>query len=55
MSSFGWIDWGIIGVYLIGTIAAGLAMRRDVGKVEHFHRRWTGNGRLPGRSVFGRH
>ena len=36
MSSFGWIDWGIIAVYLIGTMAAGLAMRRYVGKVEHF-------------------
>src|SRR5262245_16605302 len=36
MSSFGWIDWGIIGIYLIGTMAAGLAMRRYVGKVEHF-------------------
>ncbi len=36
MGSFGWIDWGIIGIYLIGTMAAGLAMRRYVGKVEHF-------------------
>jgi len=36
MNSFGWIDWGIIGVYLIGTMVAGLAMRRYVGKVEHF-------------------
>jgi solute:Na+ symporter, SSS family len=36
MSSFGWIDWGIIGAYLICTMAAGLAMRRYVGTVEHF-------------------
>ena len=36
MNSFGWIDWGIIGVYLIGTMVAGLAMRRYVGRVEHF-------------------
>jgi SSS family solute:Na+ symporter len=36
MNSFGWIDWGIIGVYLVGTMVAGLAMRRYVGKVEHF-------------------
>lgn len=36
MVEFGWIDWGIIAVYLTGTMAAGLAMRRYVGKVEHF-------------------
>ena len=36
MTSFGWIDWGIIAAYLVGTMAAGLAMRRYVGKVEHF-------------------
>jgi len=36
MNSFSWIDWAIIGVYLTGTMVAGLAMRRYVGKVEHF-------------------
>lgn len=36
MSSFGWIDWGIVSIYMIGTMVAGLAMRRYVGKVEHF-------------------
>ncbi len=36
MGSFSWIDWGIIAVYLTGTMAAGLSMRRYVGKVEHF-------------------
>ncbi len=36
MGSFGWIDWVVIVVYLAGTIAAGLAMRRYVGKLEHF-------------------
>ena len=36
MHSFAVIDWGIIGFYLFGTLAAGLAMRRYVGKVEHF-------------------
>ena len=36
MHAFGWLDWGIIGIYLAGTMAAGLAMRKYVGKVEHF-------------------
>lgn len=36
MGSFGWLDWAIIGLYLIGTMVAGLTMRRYVGKVEHF-------------------
>jgi len=36
MTAFGLVDWVIIGVYLAGTMIAGLAMRRYVGKVEHF-------------------
>jgi len=36
MSAFSLLDWVIIGVYLAGTMVAGLAMRRYVGKVEHF-------------------
>jgi solute:Na+ symporter, SSS family len=36
MHAFGWFDWGIIAIYLAGTMAAGLAMRKYVGKVEHF-------------------
>jgi solute:Na+ symporter, SSS family len=34
--TLGLLDWSIIAVYLAGTMAAGLAMRRYVGKVEHF-------------------
>ena len=36
MNAFGLLDWVIIGVYLAGTMIAGLAMRRYVAKVEHF-------------------
>ena len=36
MSHFGWIDGGIVGLYLLATMAAGLAVRRYVGKVEDF-------------------
>ena len=36
MSHFGWIDGGIVGLYLIATMAAGLAVRRYVGGVEDF-------------------
>src|SRR5437867_6976120 len=36
MSAFGWLDWVVIGVYLLATMIAGLAVRRYVGKVEHF-------------------
>ena len=36
MSRFGWIDGGIVGLYLLATMAAGLAVRRYVGKVEDF-------------------
>lgn len=36
MSQFTWIDGGIVGVYLLVTMAAGIAVRKYVGKVEQF-------------------
>ncbi len=36
MTNFTWIDGGIVGVYLLVTMAAGIAVRRYVGKVEQF-------------------
>src|SRR5512143_3894835 len=36
MSSFTAIDGGIVGLYLLATMMAGIAVRRYVGKVEHF-------------------
>jgi len=36
MNTFSLLDWGIIIVYLVTTMSAGLAMRRYVGKVEDF-------------------
>jgi SSS family solute:Na+ symporter len=36
MSQFSWIDGSIVGVYLLLTMAAGVWVRRYVGKVEHF-------------------
>ncbi len=36
MTHFTWIDGSIVGVYLLVVITAGLAVRRYVGKVEHF-------------------
>jgi len=37
MTHFSWaLDGSLIGLYLLGVMAAGLAMRRYVGKVEHF-------------------
>lgn len=36
MSHIGWIDGGIVGLYLLATMAAGLAVRRYVGGVEDF-------------------
>ncbi len=36
MNAFGLLDWIIVGAYLAGTMVAGLAMRRYIGKVEHF-------------------
>ena len=31
-----WIDGGIVGLYLVATMVAGIRVRRYVGKVEHF-------------------
>ena len=37
MSHFSWpIDGSIVGLYLIGTMVAGLSVRKYVGKVDHF-------------------
>jgi SSS family solute:Na+ symporter len=36
LSHFGWIDGSIVGLYLLATMAAGLAVRRYVGGVEDF-------------------
>ncbi len=36
MTNFTWIDGSIVGLYLLITMAAGLMVRKYVGKVEHF-------------------
>ncbi|MFA6244521.1 MAG: sodium:solute symporter family protein [Candidatus Hydrogenedentales bacterium] len=36
MSNFGWVDGSIVGVYILATMIAGIAVRKYVGKVEHF-------------------
>jgi len=36
LSQFSGIDGAIVGLYLLGTMIAGLAVRKYVGKVEHF-------------------
>jgi len=37
LAEFNWfLDGGIVGLYLIATMAAGIAVRKYVGKVEHF-------------------
>lgn len=36
MSGFGAIDGAIVGLYLLGTMVAGVAVRRYVGRVDHF-------------------
>ncbi len=36
VSNFGWIDGSIVGVYILATMIAGIAVRKYVGKVEHF-------------------
>ncbi len=36
MGYFSWIDGGIVGAYLLATMIAGVAVRKYVGKVEHF-------------------
>jgi len=36
VSHFGWLDGSIVGLYIAATMVAGIAVRRYVGKVEHF-------------------
>jgi len=36
VSGFGAVDGAIVGLYLLGTMVAGVAVRRYVGRVEHF-------------------
>lgn len=36
MSHFGWLDGSIVGCYILATMVAGIAVRKYVGKVEHF-------------------
>ena len=36
VSNFGWVDGSIVGVYILATMIAGIAVRKYVGKVEHF-------------------
>ncbi|OGV74602.1 MAG: sodium:solute symporter [Lentisphaerae bacterium RIFOXYB12_FULL_65_16] len=36
MSHFTWVDGSIVGMYLLITMIAGIAVRKYVGKVEHF-------------------
>ena len=36
MTHFTWLDSSIIGVYLVATMAAGLMVRKYVGRVEDF-------------------
>ncbi len=36
MSNFSWIDGSIVGVYLLATMVAGIAVRKYVGRVETF-------------------
>src|SRR3990172_3143686 len=36
MTHFSWIDGSIVGLYILATMAAGIAVRKYVGKVEHF-------------------
>ena len=36
MQEFPWIDGSIVGLYLVATMAAGIMVRKYVGKVEHF-------------------
>ena len=36
MTNFSWIDGSIVGLYIIVTMVAGIAVRKYVGKVEHF-------------------
>lgn len=34
--NFTWVDGSIVGVYIFLTMAAGIMVRKYVGKVEHF-------------------
>ena len=36
MDQFSWVDGGIVGLYLLATMTAGVMVRKYVGKVEHF-------------------
>jgi len=36
MTHLSWIDGSIVGVYILATMVAGIAVRKYVGKVEHF-------------------
>ena len=36
MTHFSWVDGSIVGLYLVATMVAGIAVRKYVGKVEHF-------------------
>jgi len=36
MTNFSWIDGSIVGLYILVTMVAGFAVRKYVGKVEHF-------------------
>lgn len=36
MTHFSWMDGSIVGVYILATMIAGIAVRKYVGKVEHF-------------------
>ncbi len=36
MSHLNWIDGSIVGLYIVATMVAGIAVRKYVGKVEHF-------------------
>ncbi|HPX42653.1 MAG TPA: sodium:solute symporter family protein, partial [Candidatus Hydrogenedentes bacterium] len=36
MTNFSWIDGSIVGLYIVATMIAGIAVRKYVGKVEHF-------------------
>jgi SSS family solute:Na+ symporter len=36
MTHFSWIDGSIVGLYIVATMVAGIAVRKYVGKVEHF-------------------
>ena len=36
MTNFSWIDGSIVGLYIVATMVAGIAVRKYVGKVEHY-------------------